>query len=41
MKQFVISGRNMMDVFRERIDEVKGWVHRKGAGMGGKGCPKW
>ena len=38
MKQFVIGGRNMLDVFRERIDEVKEWVHRKVAGMG---CPKW
>ena len=34
MKQFVIGGRNMLDVFRERIGEVKEWVHRKGAGMG-------
>ena len=34
MKQFVISGRNMLDVFRERIGEVKEWVHRKVAGMG-------
>ncbi|MBR1929912.1 MAG: hypothetical protein IJ833_00305 [Lachnospiraceae bacterium] len=29
MKQFVINGRNMLDVFRERIGEVKEWVHRK------------
>lgn len=28
-----ISGRNMLDVFRERIGEVKEWVHRKVAGM--------
>ena len=34
MKQFVIGGRNMLDVFRERICEVKEWVHRKVAGMG-------
>lgn len=34
MKQFVIGGRNMLDVFRERIGEVKEWVHRKVAGMG-------
>ncbi|MBO5470063.1 MAG: hypothetical protein J6A03_10050 [Lachnospiraceae bacterium] len=34
MKQFVINGRNMLDVFRERIGEVKEWVHRKVAGMG-------
>ena len=34
MKQFVINGRNMLDVFRERIDEVKEWVHRKVAGKG-------
>lgn len=34
MKQFVINGRNMLDVFRERIGEVKEWVHRKAAGMG-------
>lgn len=33
MKQFVIGGRNMLDVFRERIGEVKEWVHRKVAGM--------
>ena len=33
MKQFVINGRNMLDVFRERIGEVKEWVHRKVAGM--------
>ncbi|MGN0350358.1 MAG: hypothetical protein ACI4ES_01810, partial [Roseburia sp.] len=32
MKQFVIGGRNMLDVFRERIGEVKEWVHRKVAG---------
>lgn len=25
MKQFVIVGRNMLDVFEERIDEVKEW----------------
>ena len=30
----VINGRNMLDVFRERIGEVKEWVHRKVAGMG-------
>ncbi len=29
-----INGRNMLDVFRERIGEVKEWVHRKVAGMG-------
>ena len=34
MKQFVIGGRNMLDVFRERIGEVKEWMHRKVAGMG-------
>ena len=34
MKQFVINGRNMLDVFRERIGEVKEWVNRKVAGMG-------
>lgn len=34
MKQFVIGGRNMLDVFRERIGEVKEWAHRKLAGMG-------
>ena len=34
MKQFVINGRNMLDVFREQIGEVKEWVHRKVAGMG-------
>ena len=34
MKQFVIGGSNMLDVFRERIVEVKEWVHRKVAGMG-------
>lgn len=34
MKQFVINGRNMLDVFRERIGEVKEWVHRKVTGMG-------
>ena len=34
MKQFVINGRNMLDVFRERIGEVKEWVHRKVAGIG-------
>ena len=34
MKQFVIGGRNMLDVFRERIGEVKEWVRRKVAGMG-------
>ena len=34
MKQFVIGGSNMLDVFRERIGEVKEWVHRKVAGMG-------
>lgn len=34
MKQFVINGRNMLDVFRERIGEVKEWVYRKVAGMG-------
>ena len=33
MKQFVINGRNMLDVFRERIGEAKKWVHRKVAGM--------
>lgn len=34
MKQFVINGKNMLDVFRERIGELKEWVHRKIAGMG-------
>lgn len=34
MKQFIINGRNMLDVFRERIGEVKEWVQRKVAGMG-------
>ena len=34
MKQFVIGGRNMLDVFWERIGEVMEWVHRKVAGMG-------
>mgnify|MGYP004506993769 CR=1 FL=1 len=34
MKQFVIGGRNMLDVFQERIGEVREWVHRKVAGMG-------
>ena len=34
MKQFVINGRNMLDVFRERIGEVKEWVNRKVARMG-------
>jgi len=33
MKQFVIGGRNMLDVFREQIGEAKKWVHRKVAGM--------
>lgn len=33
MKQFVINGRNMLDLFRERIGEVKEWVHRKVARM--------
>ncbi len=33
MKQFVINGRNMLDVFRERIGEAKEWIHRKVAGM--------
>ena len=33
MKQFVINGRNMLDVFREQIGEAKEWVHRKVAGM--------
>ena len=32
MKQFVINGRNMLDVFRERIGEVMEWVQRKVAG---------
>jgi chromosome segregation ATPase len=32
MKQFVINGRNMLDVFRDRIGEVKEWVQRKVAG---------
>lgn len=40
MKQFVIGGRNMPDVFRERIGEVKEWVHRKVAGMGRQGMPQ-
>ena len=39
MKQFVINGRNMLDVFRERIGEVKEWVHRKVAGLGREGMP--
>lgn len=29
MKQFVINGRNMLDVFRERIGEVKEWARQK------------
>lgn len=29
MKQFVIDGRNVLDVFRERIGEVKEWVRQK------------
>jgi len=33
MKQFVINGRNMLDVFMERIGEVKEWVYRKVAGL--------
>ena len=33
MKQFVINGRNMLDVFRKRIGEAKEWIHRKVAGM--------
>lgn len=32
MKQFVINGRNMLDVFKERIGEVKEWVRQKVAG---------
>lgn len=40
MKQFVINGRNMLDVFRERIGEVKEWGHRKVAGMGRWGMPQ-
>lgn len=32
MKQFVINGRNMREVFRERIGEVKEWVRQKVAG---------
>lgn len=32
MKQFVINGRNMLDVFRERIGAVKKWVRQKVAG---------
>ena len=32
MKQFVINGRNMLDVFRERIGEAKEWVRQKVAG---------
>lgn len=32
MKQFIINGRNMLEVFKERIGEVKEWVHRKVAG---------
>lgn len=32
MKQFVINGRNMLEVFRERIGEVKEWVRQKVAG---------
>jgi chromosome segregation ATPase len=32
MKQFVINGKNMLDVFRERIGEVKEWVRQKVAG---------
>ena len=40
MKQFVINGRNMLDVFRERIGEVKEWVHRKVAGIGREGMPQ-
>lgn len=33
-EQFVINGRNMPDVFRERIGEVKEWMYREVAGMG-------
>jgi len=33
MKQFVIGGKNLLDVFRERIGEVKEWVHKKIVGM--------
>jgi chromosome segregation ATPase len=32
MKQFVINGKNMLDVFRERIGEVKEWVRQMVAG---------
>ena len=32
MKQFVINGRNMLEVFRERIGEGKEWVRQKVAG---------
>lgn len=41
MKQFVINGRNMLDVFRERIGEAKEWVNRNVARMDGRGCSKW
>lgn len=33
MKQFAIGGWNLLDVSRERIGEVKGWVHKKVVGM--------
>ena len=32
MKQFVINGRNMLEVFKERIGEVREWVRQKVAG---------
>ncbi len=34
MKQFIINGRNMLDVLRKRIGKLKERVHRKVAGMG-------
>lgn len=40
MKHVVINGRNMLDVFWERIGEVKEWVYRKVAGMGRLGMPQ-
>ena len=41
MKQFVINGRNMLDVFREQIGEVKEWCIGKFPKWIGKECPKW
>ena len=41
MKQFAINGRNMLDVFRERIGEVKEWCTGRVLEWAGRGCPKW